>query len=509
MPGPPRRVAAEILRLTCRMRLAICSMLGGIRARDLRERSPMLRLRLAGLFGGPPSLHLRDVDLFSVHPSTAIILHLNHHTHPASLLPSQRVSSHSLPHSLPSTYPVDRRALSHSQSLHGHDQYKPVENFIQSSVNPTDTLSTAIDHPYTSESPTSKAEALIHTVMVLFKRKAVFYLNNPSIQDEAEDIWVIPQTGEIFTTYESYLQRMDWYKSKRFTCEVSGRSGLSFFDALRSESAGSREVEQAFPDALKGPVLKRVQFSTTSRIDNLVDEVFDDFKADFYPGEIVTVVLDDSQRLNGRVREKAKFDEQRDREGNVVRKAFARYFVRLLDRPDEEALVDDDHMARDRKIFTKQMLRSFIKNCVTREAWNGAPWLVKSDIAERFRIDTAVPQHLQHGWKLAERKAARKMEQQNGMCFHLREDSANLSSPRSSTRLHPRAALRNATKQLPGISAGDTVRSFVGGTVMAPRSRRTLHLCWTTTTTPRRAIWLLRAERLSCSCATTSCDAQI
>lgn len=258
--------------------------------------------------------------------------------------------------------------------------------------------------------------------MVLFKRKAVFFLPKPTVQDDAEEIWVIPQTKELFTSYESYLQRMDWYKLKRFTCEVSGRSGLSFFDALRSETAGSREVDQAFPDALKGPVLKRVQFSTTSRIDNLVDEVFDDFKSDFYPGEMVTVSIDDSQRLNGRVRDKAKFAEQRDQDGNVTRPAFARYFVRLIDRPDEEALADAEHLARDRKIFTKQMLRSFIKNCVTREAWTGAPWLVKSELAEKYSIDSVVPQHLRHSYKIAERKAARKSEQQQGMLFTLTED---------------------------------------------------------------------------------------
>ena len=203
-------------------------------------------------------------------------------------------------------------------------------------------------------------------------------------------------------------------KQKRFTCEVSGRSGLSFFDALRSELAGSREVEQAFPDPLKSPVLRRVQFSTTSRIDNLVDEVFDDFKNDFYPGEVVTVVLDDGQRLNGRVRDKAKFAAALSPDGTVKRKAFSRYFVRLIDRPDEEALVDDEHIVRDRKIFTKQMLRSFIKNCVHREAWNGAPWLVKDSMAEELHIPTDIPQHLRYEYKVAERKAQRKAERQEG-----------------------------------------------------------------------------------------------
>ena len=253
--------------------------------------------------------------------------------------------------------------------------------------------------------------------MVLFKRKGVSYLPKPPIEDEAEDIWVIPQTGEIFTSYESYLQRMDWYKQKRFTCEVSGRSGLSFFDALRSELAGSREVEQAFPDALKEPVLRRVQFSTTSRVDNLVDEVYDDFKNDFYVGEFVTVVLDDGQRLNGRVRDKAKIAASFNPDATVKRRGFSRYFVRLTDRPKEEALVDDEHIIRDRKVFTKQMLRSFIKNCVTREAWNGAPWLVKEDLAVQYRLNTEIPAHLQYGYKVAERKAQRKAEQEGMRVF--------------------------------------------------------------------------------------------
>lgn len=176
-----------------------------------------------------------------------------------------------------------------------------------------------------------------------------------------------------------------------------------------------------FPDPLREPVLRKVQFSTVSRIDNLTDQIFEEFKQDFYPGEQVTVVLDDGQRLNGLVREKAKFPEFRSADGSVERKAFSRYFVRLTSRPDEEALVDDEHIVRDRRVFTKQMLKSFIKNTTEREAWNGAPWLVKPKIADEYRIDTEVPPHLQYGNKQAERKAkaaaARKGEQDGFSSF--------------------------------------------------------------------------------------------
>ncbi|KIW41418.1 hypothetical protein, variant [Exophiala oligosperma] len=257
--------------------------------------------------------------------------------------------------------------------------------------------------------------------MVLFKRKPVRYLPHPYIDDQECDVWVISESNEVFVSYDAYLERMDFFKSKRFTCEVTGRSGLTYFDALRSELAGSKEIDEAFPQALREPVLRRVQFSTTSRIDNLVEEVFNEFKNDFYPGELVTVILDDSSRLNGRVRDKAKFAEIRGIDGGILRNAFSRYFVRLIDRPDEEALVDDQHIVRDRKIFTKQMLRSFIKNAVTREGWIGAPWLVKPEIAERFRIDTNVPPHLQHSTKVAAKKAEKRnsnVEQQDARKGH-------------------------------------------------------------------------------------------
>ncbi|KKZ67638.1 hypothetical protein EMCG_06698 [[Emmonsia] crescens] len=230
---------------------------------------------------------------------------------------------------------------------------------------------------------------------VLFKRKPVQYLPRPTIEDDSEEVWVIPETNEVFTKYQQFLHRMNFYKQKRFICEITGHSSLTFFEALRSETDGSREVNSAFPEPLKEPVLRKVQFSTISRIDSL----------DFYPGERVTVLLTNGSRLQGIVREKARFPELINEDGSIERRASSRYLVKLVNRPNEEALLDDEHLVRDRKIFTKQMLRSFIRNTVTRESWTGAPWLVKPHIAKEYRIDTEVPKHLQYGNKVGGKKA--------------------------------------------------------------------------------------------------------
>ncbi|KAI9641519.1 hypothetical protein NHQ30_010331 [Ciborinia camelliae] len=252
--------------------------------------------------------------------------------------------------------------------------------------------------------------------MVLFKRKPVQYVSSPDIENDDTEVWLIPSTGEWFLDYEQYLARMDFYKQRRFICQISGHSGLSFFEALKSELAGAREVEEAFPNALKGPILRRVQFQTISRIDTLVDLIFEEFRSDYYPGEVVTVHVVTGDRLNGTVREKTRFGSKVLPDGTLS-PPFSRYFVSLDGRPNEEAVVDDAHITRDRKIFTKQVLRSFIKKTVTRDAWTGAPWLVKHDVAAIYNIDIRVPPHLRQENKAAERKQNQSQKKTGGTDF--------------------------------------------------------------------------------------------
>ncbi|KAK3494769.1 uncharacterized protein B0T23DRAFT_117194 [Neurospora hispaniola] len=277
--------------------------------------------------------------------------------------------------------------------------------------------------------------------MVLFKRKPVQFLTVPNIEDDNQEVWHIPQTGEIFVTYEEYLNRMDFYNQKRFICTITGHSGLTFFEALSSETAGAAEVEQAFPEALKGPVLRRVQFQTVSRIDTLVDQIYDEFKNDYYPGETVTVSID-GEKLHGVVRDKTRFGGTVLPDGSTA-PPYSRYFVSLKER-QEEVPVNDSQIFRDRKVFTKSVLRSFIKKTVTREAWNGAPWLVKTDIAERYHIDTRIPPHLRYDNKLLERKqiqAQKRMTQPGGMGMEFNSHTSH-NTPASPGQFSPTGPVR-------------------------------------------------------------------
>ncbi|KAL8674442.1 MAG: hypothetical protein Q9168_001175 [Polycauliona sp. 1 TL-2023] len=270
-----------------------------------------------------------------------------------------------------------------------------------------------INPPSTSHPPPSlpslhidSRRARPHWDALTQRRKPVALVPRPSNIDDDQEVWIFEQTGEVFTTYQSYLQRGDFYRQKRFSCEITGHSGLNFFDAFQSESAASGEVEDAFPDALKGPILRKVQFSTVSRLDTLVDQLIldQDFKQDYYPKESLVVIFDDGSRCLGVLRDKTSLQPLPRADGSTE-SASTRYHVCLNNSSNEEIVVGTEDLVRERKTFTKQRLRSFLKKSIDHESWNGAPWCVKPEIASTHGISGNIPSHLTFEHQMAQRKA--------------------------------------------------------------------------------------------------------
>lgn len=55
---------------------------------------------------------------------------------------------------------------------------------------------------------------------------------------------------------------MSFYRLKQFQCEVTGKSGLDYFQALESERQEARTMHMRFPVPLKSAVLRAVQWRT-------------------------------------------------------------------------------------------------------------------------------------------------------------------------------------------------------------------------------------------------------
>lgn len=228
--------------------------------------------------------------------------------------------------------------------------------------------------------------------MVLYKRKQV-QITVPQLipDDSSTEVFVIRQTNEWFVTYEEYLERLDYYNKRKFVCEITGNSCLTFFEALRSEIKEIEDLNRHFPDALKEHVLKFLQFNRITRLDQLVDKVYLQFKNNYFPGEYVLLKGINLGATNseiagmkhhGLVREKVEFAGQP-----------TKYLVvRLSD--GQEAIATGDKIYRDRNHFTKYLIKTFIKLTMARSHKIGAPWVVKKKFAKKYRIPQEYPPDL-------------------------------------------------------------------------------------------------------------------
>ncbi|KAJ2001582.1 hypothetical protein H4R26_004058 [Coemansia thaxteri] len=228
--------------------------------------------------------------------------------------------------------------------------------------------------------------------------------------------WRIRFTGEEFSDYEKYLERMTLYRKRQWTCSETGQTGLSFEQAQLSERAAQhRSTGIGFSDMLICEMLTFLSQSTLP-ISMAVDALYYRFQYDFFNGEHIDVRYPGT---NGAMYEcfvvgmgplsHVEQDIESEDVPETTRIAIERlgeaasfivayeqrkrrlYTVRLYD-VDGKAIDGSDisvpasELSRSRNMFTKVSLRQFLDGNMQREARPGSPWVVGAEWRERFRI---------------------------------------------------------------------------------------------------------------------------
>lgn len=259
------------------------------------------------------------------------------------------------------------------------------------------------------------------------------------------EVYYLAQTGEIFETFDQYNARMDYYRVKQFQCEVTGKSNLTYFEALESEMHEATTMHARFPEPLKASILSAVQWQVMGRLDHLVDAVYERFKDRYFPEERVVVDVS-GQKYFARIvhvfppRPRPDSTNGASSSSNPpplpplhsvggdlktpLKEAVERddplkyhYQIQIIDeeRSSDNKLSAKDReareanrakwsaslmevkcgvLSRDRLAFSKSILRRFIRDCVDRDAALASPWIVKSAIAERYGVSTAMPESI-------------------------------------------------------------------------------------------------------------------
>ncbi|KAG0282898.1 hypothetical protein BGZ96_012730 [Linnemannia gamsii] len=252
--------------------------------------------------------------------------------------------------------------------------------------------------------------------MPLLKRKAIKPVPTPNVDDFEDNtpVYMMRFTNEIFTNYEDYINRYFFYKQKNWQCETTGKSGLTYEEALESEHKEKSMVANNFPTQLRKPLLEFVQFQT-ARIDAVVDDAFAKFKNMYFLNELVTVAWDGTS-YSAVIRKVLPEDEWTTvKNGASEPEEPGQYLVRVVDKrgrgiEDMERVVDCSLLSRERLAFNKNIIRKYVRECSAKESYIGAPWMVKSSLAKRYGIETKLPADLQ----VARESAFTKLKKRKG-----------------------------------------------------------------------------------------------
>ncbi|KAG7099386.1 hypothetical protein E1B28_001241 [Marasmius oreades] len=303
-------------------------------------------------------------------------------------------------------------------------------------------------------------------VMPLCRRKRVILIEPSEIllatarSNPNKQVFLLEQTGEIFESYEAYAARMSFYRLKQFQCEVTGKSGLDYFQAVESERQEARTLHARFSEPLKPAILKAVQWQVMSRLDHLVEAVYERFKDRYFAGEKVLVDLTGTNLVRyvglvDKVYPPKYSNDASARDAYAELQSAAEVSGRPFDQiiphpiggdlkvPVKEVNAKDDpnlyyywvqilepekekgerggkssgknsdesssnvigslmevqcgRMSRDRLSFSKSIVRRFIRDCVDREASIASPWTVKPEIARRYGVESVMPEETRIG----------------------------------------------------------------------------------------------------------------
>ncbi|KAL4590430.1 hypothetical protein LXL04_003359 [Taraxacum kok-saghyz] len=215
--------------------------------------------------------------------------------------------------------------------------------------------------------------------MPLYRRKPFPILERPDDLKPEELVFQVRFTKEIFRDYSEYLKRINLYRQRVWTCKSTGKSNLTYEEALVSEKQANEKVQQ-FPKELMELVLRDVQFSMlplrelvstiASKLqERLLEgtEIYGRKNNRIYPCKIVKVIEEEVEKTQ--------------------------YHVAWLDKDKkvtENAVVSGEDLIKKKLPFGRDVLRTFIRESTQRSV----PWVLHDKLAIKYGISIDLPEEL-------------------------------------------------------------------------------------------------------------------
>ncbi|KAK4264645.1 hypothetical protein QN277_025796 [Acacia crassicarpa] len=215
--------------------------------------------------------------------------------------------------------------------------------------------------------------------MPLLKRKPFVLAEPPKDLEPNVLVHQVRFTKEIFRNYHDYLNRINLYRQRVWTCKVTGKSNLTYEEAMVSEKRATEKVQQ-IPKELMAPALRIIQFSMLPLRD-LADAIGEKLQEQVYVGAELHGKKDDGEHPCKILK--------------VVQEGVDefRYEIAWLDKNRktiEKAELSAKDLVQKKFPFSRNILKSFIRE----STYRNAPWVIHDELARNYGISTDIPEEL-------------------------------------------------------------------------------------------------------------------
>ncbi|KAL3285826.1 hypothetical protein HHI36_000348 [Cryptolaemus montrouzieri] len=232
--------------------------------------------------------------------------------------------------------------------------------------------------------------------MPLLKKGSFEKASAPEFLRDDEEVFYCEITNEIFRNYEEFAERMLLCTSMVWTCSMTGKSNLTYEEALESEENARRSIRE-FPVELRIPILYVASRTKRTGFGELADDVFMYCKDRYFIGEKVETSFTGNKWVDSHVLQvlapsadelkKGPKNGSTDKNSNPSALLY-KYEIEHLDADDEDIseimIVDFNQIRRKKALFSKEKCKLFLKQYVEQDP--KMPWTVKASAMKDFGI---------------------------------------------------------------------------------------------------------------------------
>ncbi|KAM0895186.1 hypothetical protein ACQ4PT_023998 [Festuca glaucescens] len=219
--------------------------------------------------------------------------------------------------------------------------------------------------------------------MPLLNKKPFSLLEPPKDLDPEQTVFQIRFTKEIFLDYQEYVKRLNLYRQRVWTCKVSGKSNLTFEEALVSEHQ-AMEKAQNLPTEIMAHVLRMTQYSTLGLIE-LVNKIYAALQEDVFEGIELHAKKDDAE-APCKILKILDSGDTKLYEVGWIRQGKSKTVINT-------SVVKATDLIRRRAPVSRNILKLLIRDSTS----HSTLWIIHEHLAKKYGISMEPPNGIMYG----------------------------------------------------------------------------------------------------------------